>query len=115
MVSIVRGEELLDLCDDLIGVSASKPIGQFDVTRLDCCNHCLVLIHELGWQTVVIGLVVETEQPAPVIEQAQEKALTIGMSARPRRWPCGSPGSSGSWRRHPERRRLRRMPLGVCR
>lgn len=62
-------------------MSARQPIGCLGVSRGDDGDHILVLVDEALRQPVVIGLIIEPEDPSPLVEKPVEQAYEIGISA----------------------------------
>lgn len=65
---VITGKKLLNLLDDLFGMSARQPVGCLGVSRGDDGDHILVLVDEALRQPVVIGLIIEPEDPSPLVE-----------------------------------------------
>ena len=84
VLPFVAGEQFLDLQDDLIGMGPGQTVRQLHIPCRNGRNQTLVFGDRQYRRLIVEGLVIQPQQPPPVIQQPHEQTQIIGC-ARPRR------------------------------
>lgn len=80
--AVRAGKDRLDLRDDLLRMQAGQTISLIDIAGLDRGDDLLMLVDELLRQAIAIGLVIETQETAPLVQQPVEQGQEIRVAPR---------------------------------